>query len=510
MRSWTSSHWWTRPCGGREVFALAAPLVVSTSCWTLMGFTDRMLLLWHSNAAIAAVLPASMLHTTVICLPFGLATYVGTFVAQYYGAQRMRSIGRVTWQGIWLSLAAWAAVLATVPLVPGVIHLAGHPADVAALEATYYRVLSFGTGGLLVSAVLSGLFIGIGRTREVMMIEIASAGLNVVLDYAWILGRLGFPAWGVAGAAWATIVAEGAAAAAYFLLLCRPRFWRTFHLGQGWRFDPALVVRLLRFGGPNGLQGVGEAAVYTLLVLLVGRLGEEALAATNLALSVNNLAWLPVVGLGTAVATLVGQQLGRNRPRLAARATSTASRAALVYTGLVALAFVGAPDLFLIAHASGVGSERFDDLRQVTVTLLQFVAAYCIFDAVNLVFSSALRGAGDTRFVLSATLAVSPWPMVACWIGVAVFGAGLYWCWAMMTLWICTLATVFLVRFLQGRWREMRVIEPEPIGECLDDERYVETHLVYHEAGGEPEPRRAVRLPAGKKRVRKRLLRQVG
>ncbi len=129
---------------------------------------------------------------------------------------------------------------------------------------------------------------------------------------------------------------------------------------------------------------------------------------------------------------------------------------------------------------------------------------------MNLVFSSGrCEGRANTRFVLSATLrrfALADCGMLDRRRRVR---AGLYWCWAMMTLWICTLATVFLCAFLQGRWREMR-------SSNRTDRRVPRRRTLrgdspcVSEAGGEPEPRRAVRLPAGKKRVRKRLLRQVG
>ena len=86
MRIGGLSDWWKRPSGGREVLTLALPLIVSTCFWTIMTFTDRMFLLWYSNAAMAAALPAGLLHFTVLCFPFGVITYVSTFVAQYHGS----------------------------------------------------------------------------------------------------------------------------------------------------------------------------------------------------------------------------------------------------------------------------------------------------------------------------------------------------------------------------------------------------------------------------------------
>ena len=108
--------WWRRPCGGRDVMALALPLVISTMSFTVMTFIDRMFLTWYSIDAVAAAMPAAMLQFTLISFPLGVATYVNTFVAQYEGAGRPRQIGPVVWQGIWIGLAAIPLLLLTTPL----------------------------------------------------------------------------------------------------------------------------------------------------------------------------------------------------------------------------------------------------------------------------------------------------------------------------------------------------------------------------------------------------------
>ncbi len=126
-----------------------------------------------------------------------------------------------------------------------------------------------------------------------------------------------------------------------------------------------------------------------------------------------------------------------------------------------ALSYVLVPDVFLMGHATGVSAGEFARLRDVTVVLLRFVAAYCLFDACLIIFTGAIKGAGDTRFILLTELAMAPLPVLVSWIGVRYFGRGLLWCWGAVTLWICALGLVFLWRFLHGRWRTMRLIEPQ-------------------------------------------------
>jgi len=191
------------------------------------------------------------------------------------------------------------------------------------------------------------------------------------------------------------------------------------------------------------------------------------MAATTLAFNVNSVAFIPMLGLGIAVTTMVGQQLGRNRPDMAAQATWTAFRMALGYMGTMAALYLLVPDVFMLGHAAGVSAQEFTALRDVTVVLLRFVAAYCLFDACVIIFTGAVKGAGDTRFILLTNLIMAPLPVLAGWLGITYFGWGLLWCWLVITTWISSLGLIFLTRFLQGRWRRMRVIEPE----AMEDEK---------------------------------------
>ena len=463
-----TKNWWNRPCGGRAVLVVALPLVVSAASWTVMNFIDRMFLLWHSPQAMAAAMPAGMVHFAILCFPLGIASYVNTFVAQYEGAGRPERIGLAIGQALRVGLVATPLLLATIPLAPYFFAFAGHTAEVRDLEVIYYQVLTFGAGAAVIADALAAFFTGRGETRVVMIVMCSAMLLNIVLDYAWIFGKWGFPAMGIEGAAWATSVAQWFRVLLYWRLMARPVYREKYQLAAWRRYDAEMMRRLLRFGTPNGLQLLLEISAFTVFLLLMGRLGEEAMIATTLAFNVNSIAFVPMLGLGIAVSTMVGQQLGKNRSGLAGRATWTSFWMAVAYMGTMAMLYVAVPDLFLMGHAWGTDPVEFERLRSLTVVLLRFVAAYCLFDAMNLVFVSAIKGAGDTRFILVTTLIMAPLPVLAGWLGIAYGGGGLIWCWWVITVWIMALGCIYFARFLQGRWRRMRVIEPEPnLGEQL-------------------------------------------
>jgi len=282
--------------------------------------------------------------------------------------------------------------------------------------------------------------------------------VNIVLDYCWIFGHAGFPAAGIAGAAWATFVAVVAKVVVYLALLAQAENRRKY-AALDWAFNGPLCRRLLKFGGPAGMQMLLEIAGFTVFVFLVGSLGIKELAATNLAFNVSSLAFMPVWGLATAVSILVGQQLGRNDPDLAARGTWTSLWMATLYMAAVSALYVLLPDLFLFGFFPGETSPGNSEIRSIAVVLLRYVAAYNLFDALNMVFVSAIKGAGDTRFVFATSLIMAIILAIGTWAALDYFHAGLHGCWALITVWICVLGTVYLLRFLHGRWRSMRVID---------------------------------------------------
>jgi MATE family multidrug resistance protein len=453
--------WWSRPSGGREVLRVAAPLVISSLSWTVMTFVDRMFLNRVSAAAMEAANIASAVWFVVLCLPLGVCTYANTFVAQYDGARRHAIIGRIVWQAVWIAVMFSPLVLAAIPLAGPLFRLADHAPETTRYEIEYFSLLCLGAPGMLIAQALASFYSGRGQTWVVMWTDAAFALVNVVLDYAWIFGEFGFPAWGVAGAAWATSVSLWLKAVAYLWLFLRPKFRDEFGTVRGMKFDRHLVGRLLYFGGPSGLQMLLDVTGFTMFLLMIGRLGAIDSAATNLAFSVSSLAFMPIFGLHLAIGVLVGERLGENRDDLAARATFTTLQFAWVYMLAISLVYVLAPDIFLRGFYPDMEAltDEHAAVRQLAILLLRFVAAYNLLDATAMVFAGAIKGAGDTNFVFGVSLVLAAMLATFSYLAVEVFDFSIFGCWLLITLWVWSVAAIYAWRFRQGKWRAMRVIE---------------------------------------------------
>jgi MATE family multidrug resistance protein len=250
-------------------------------------------------------------------------------------------------------------------------------------------------------------------------------------------------------------------AVVYVALPLQQRHRERFGTLRGLVWDAALVRRILRFGGPSGFQILLDVTGFTAFVLLVGRLGTTEAEATTMAFSVSSLAFMPIFGLHIAVSVLVGERLGEDRDDLAASATYTTLQVALVYTLVISLLYQFAPDLFLRGFFSSHSANAPGQLavRQMATVLLQFVAAYNLLDATQMVFVGALKGAGDTRFLLRVSLVLASLLAGFSWLSVQVWKLNVFGCWALIVFWCLIAAVTYALRFWQGRWRRMRVIE---------------------------------------------------
>src|SRR4029453_869971 len=181
-----ATSWWSRPCGGREVLAIALPLVVQTSFWSIMWFIDRMFLLWYSKESMAAALPAGMFFWTLICFPQGIAAFINTFVAQYHGAGRPERIGLAVQHGMWFAWLATPVMLIAIPLAPWLLAGAGATPEIVHQEVLYFQTLALGAGAVVLSAAMSSFYTGRGLTRVVMLVDVGGSLVNIVLDYLLI------------------------------------------------------------------------------------------------------------------------------------------------------------------------------------------------------------------------------------------------------------------------------------------------------------------------------------
>lgn len=448
--------------GYAHVLRIAYPIIITSSSSMVMYFVDRIMLGHYSLDAMAGAMGGGMAAFTLLSLFLGTAGYTATFVAQYYGARRTEGIGPAVWQGVYFSLAAGALLAAVSFFAPAIMGGTGHSESILKHEIVYFRIMLLGAVFPILANAIGGFYNGIGRPQYVTVVQILANVVNIGLNYLLIFGKLGFPEMGSAGAAIATVASGALGVLVLAMIAAKGRFGRQYEIMRDKRFRPDLLRRLVRYGAPSGLQWMVDMIGFTAFILFVGRIGAVEMQAVTATFAINHLAFMPMIGFGIATSVLVGQFLGAERADLARRATRHAFEMTFAYMTVIAVVYVAFPEplvrLFGSREASGMAG-----VVAYSVVLLRFVALYSIFDTGNIVYASALRGAGDTLYVvimmavLSAGLLVVPSYLV-----VEVFHAGLYWAMVGPTVYVIVLAIAFYLRYRTGRWEHMRVIEHAP------------------------------------------------
>jgi MATE family multidrug resistance protein len=426
-----------------------------------MQFIDSAILMYKiSGSAMAAAYSASIIWFALMSFLYGLCSYSSTFVAQYFGDGQPKKIGPVVWQGVWLAAGFILIVPAAQALAPYLFASFGREPALVQMETLFFQTLCYGAPGMLAAQSLEAFYSGRGKTWVVMLVDALAVLVNLVLACALVLGWGGIPSWGVEGAAWSTALAQWWRAGVYAFLALRRANREQFNTAD-MSLNLPLMRRVIRYGGPSGVQMMLDIGGFAVFMLLVGRLGLLATEATSLAFRVSQVAFMPVWGFGMATAVLVGQKLGEDRPDLAQRAVRTALALCLAYMGTISLLFVTAPGIFLHAfflHGAEAATP-VAGVRELTVQLMRFVAAYNLFDAVAIIFVSVLRGAGDTRFVMTMSMVMATLLASGSALGVLYLGLDVYGAWWFIAIWVCALAAAYYLRYRTGRWKAMRVID---------------------------------------------------
>ena len=322
--------------------------------------------------------------------------------------------------------------------------LAGHAAQVRVEEVMYFRILCLATPAMLVSSAFSCFYSGQGKTWVVMLVDMGSVLLNIVLDYAWIFGHAGFPAAGIAGGAWATFVAIAAKVVVYLVLLALPG--ESPHV----RFA-GLGVRLAA-----AAAGCSSSAGRPACRCCWRWPGSRCLCSWWEAWGSRN--WRPRISRSTSVRWRSCRCSDCPRPCRFWWASSWGATTRIWPRGHLDQPVAGDRATWRVSRpctswcptCSCSGSSRASPPRAarksaaIAVVLLRYVAAYNLFDALNMVFVNAIKGAGDTRFVFVTSLLMAVVLAVGTWVAMEYFGAGLHGCWGLVTAWIWVLGVVYL------------------------------------------------------------------
>ncbi|HBE88273.1 MAG TPA: MATE family efflux transporter [Elusimicrobia bacterium] len=446
------------PGGMRELIETSYPLILSTASSTVMQFINRVFLAHYGPDELAACVPAGLLSFVFACFFVGTASYTNAFVSQYHGRGKSASVSVAVWQGVWLAIAAGLLLMALTPLGYWIISVSGHPPAVIELEKKYFLILNSTGIIFLCNVALSSFFTGRGLTKVPMMVNMAGNALCVLLSWSLIFGKGPMPELGMTGAAWAMVAGQLLMLALYLKLALSPYNRARYRTSRLVSFHRSLFLRLIKYGAPNGVGFFLDIAAFAAFIFIVGAMDKVSLAASNIIASLNQLAFMPMIGLGMAALTLVGRYIGMRKPDLSVRVSVNAVRLAALYGAAVGALFFAVPGLFVNIFGSGQ-EELYAAILAESRPVMRVLAVFIFFDAIGIVYADALRGAGDTRFQMLGASAAA-WILFVPGIWYITHGGGeLIHAWAWAAFYIFLLALFFWLRWRSGLWRRIDILK---------------------------------------------------
>ncbi|MDP8257176.1 MAG: MATE family efflux transporter [Candidatus Alcyoniella australis] len=374
-----------------------------------------------------------------------------TMVSRALGAEDQGRARHAAGQGLVLALllsVISAGVL--LPQVEGLFHLMGTTAAVTADGASYVRVLLWGQPLLFLSFVLNSVYQASGDTVTPIKFVAFSLVVNSVLDPLLIYGYWGFPAMGVAGAAWATLCSRGIWVAGGLYLLLRGHKNLHLRLSDLTPIAPRIWFQALRIGLPQCLSNLLFAAVYIALTTLTSRVGTAAVAGLGIGHTVEQLTFFGAMGFSIAASTMVGQNLGAGQPQRAARAVWSAAGIAAGYNTLFGLAFLLIPGLIVRIFVND------PEVVRISSSYLVILAISQPFMALELVLAGGFNGAGNTLppTAVQIPLTLARFPIALALMHIGLGADGIWWAISLTTI-VKALCIAFL--FSLGRWKHKQV-----------------------------------------------------
>lgn len=430
----------------RSVMTLALPVTVSSLLQRTEGIAAVFLVGGLGAISIAAVGLGQLLAFIATTLVSGLSVGTNVIIAQQWGARRYDEAGQAARHFLGLSvLGSFGLALLGLSANRLIMELLGAQPEVIALALPYSNLIFLVIPFTVLLAVLSSILQGTGDTRTPMYAMILVNVLHIAIAYPLIYGQWGLPAFGIKGAAVAVGIAE-ATGAVYLLARCRTILKPSNRL----RWD--LIHTIWQVGAPvSGERIVQQAGIllYTKIVLIYGTV---SYAAHQVGLSIESLSFLPGYGFAIAAATMVGQSIGAGKYTRAKLENWEANRLATFIMSAMGLVFFFFPYALLRAFTSD------EAVVELGTTFLKIVALLQVPLALTMVLAGSLRGAGDTRFIMIATM-IGMWGVRIPLALVAGYWLtmGVVYVWlAMIADWTLRMA-LMLWRYRSERWKSIRV-----------------------------------------------------
>lgn len=387
----------------RALLTLAWPIIIAQVAQVGTGVVDTIMAGHYSATDLAAIAIGYNIWLPIYLLFIGMMLGVTIIIAQLVGARKTDQVRDLLPQALWLALGMGLLAGPACYFADPLLDYLDLAEATQAKSVGYLQAVAFGMPAGALFQALRCYTQGIGILKPFAIASVLGFLANIPLNYALIYGKWGFPELGATGCGWATAASMWLAPILISFYMVRAEQLKPYLPSLRWvapRLKPMLEIG--RLGLPLGLTLFLEVAFFSVIALLVATLGDAAMASHQIAFNVWDLTYMPLVGVGSAMATRVGHAIGAGDRQ----AVSLAIRCGITITVLIGIVSMGllllAPQLIASAYTSDT------DIRVMAVSLIQLAAWFIAIDSAQVAASFCLRAFKDTRFPFF-TLCIAYW-----------------------------------------------------------------------------------------------------
>jgi MATE family multidrug resistance protein len=285
-----------------------------------------------------------------------------------------------------------------------------------------------------------------------MICDVFGLIINIPLCYAMVFGKLGFPALGIAGAGISTVIATLLGFLLFIVFYFRKEHRESFGVGQSFSLDLGILRRFWRLGFPSGLELFLNVAAFNLFLLMFQSYGIAQAAAAAIVFNWDILSFIPMIGLSVGVISLIGRFVGARDMARTNEVMTAAFAVALAYGAVLAIIYIVFRYPLVEVFAPPTGD--FSEIRSLSAFMMVGLSSYVLVSAVIIVSGGVLRGAGDTRWLMVASVSLHWAMLVAQFFIIRVYGLSPEVSWLAFVTMIFAIAVVYVLRLWSGRWRD--------------------------------------------------------
>ena len=432
-----------------HALGIAVPIILALTSQNLLNIVDTWIVGRLGSLALAAVALAATTNWVLSSFFIGLGSGVQAYTARRVGegddsgtAAALNRCLRFVLTAV-VPMAVVAAVFSD-----DLLDAISSRDDVVLTGTPYLAIRLAGIPFLAANFAFRGYWNGLSLSKIYLRTILVIHAANVVISYGLVFGAFGFPEWGVFGAGVGSTAAQAVGTAYYFF-----QARRVGAKGQFLRGRTSSLRELLRLGAPAGLQTVTFSSAFLIFFAITDRVGAQELGASQVLVTMSLVSILPALGFGLGCASLVGQALGANRPDDARTWGWLAVRMGCVLSGAIGLGEIALAQPLMDFFIPGDPAAA-----AMGVPALRVIGAVMAVDAVGVILSNALIGAGAPKLVMTWSVATQYGIFLpVAWLMGLHYDMGLVWLWGAFGAYRLMFAGIMAIMWRGKSWQQARV-----------------------------------------------------